>query len=71
MRKIRAYLNTDLAGCTIEEEFEVDNNASEDEIEEMAKEAMFDHIDWGGTKLLILRMMNDVDPRNTTIIFRG
>lgn len=47
MRKIRVYLNTDLAGCTIEDEFEVDDNASNDEIEEMAKESMFDHIDWG------------------------
>lgn len=47
MRKIRAYLHTDLAGCTIEDEFEVDDNASNDEIEEIAKDAMFYHIDWG------------------------
>ena len=52
MRKIRAYLNTDLVGCTFEEEFEVDNNASEDEIEEMAKEALFDHIDWGWNEVV-------------------
>lgn len=47
MRKIRAYLETGFAGCAIEEEFEVDDNATDSEIEEQAREVIFDCVDWG------------------------
>lgn len=47
MKKIRAYLETGFAGCAIEEEFEVDDNASDTEIEEQAREVIFDCVDWG------------------------
>lgn len=47
MRRIKAYLETGFAGCEIEEEFEVEDNATEKEIEEQAREAIFDRINWG------------------------
>lgn len=47
MKKIKAYLETGFAGCEIEEEFEVEDNATEKEIEEQAREVIFDRISWG------------------------
>lgn len=47
MRKIRAHLETGFAGGAIEEEFEVDDNATDSEIEEQAREVIFDCVDWG------------------------
>lgn len=47
MKKIKAYLHAGFAGCSIEEEFEIDDNATDAQIEEQAREAVFDHIDWG------------------------
>ncbi len=47
MKKFKAYLDIGFAGCKIEEEFEVEDNATEKEIEEQAREAIFDRIDWG------------------------
>lgn len=37
MRKIKAYLDTGFAGCRIEEEFEVENDATQEQIEEEAR----------------------------------
>ena len=42
-----AYLETGFAGCAIAEEFEVDDNATDSEIEEQAREVIFDCVDWG------------------------
>lgn len=47
MKKIKVWLNTGFAGCVHENEFEVDDDATEEEIEEMAKEIAFNDIDWG------------------------
>lgn len=47
MRKIKAYLETGFAGCRIEEEFEVEDDATDAQVEEQAREAIFDRVDWG------------------------
>lgn len=52
MRKIKAYLDTGFAGCRIEEEFEVEDDATQQQIEEEAREAVFDSIDWGWHEVL-------------------
>ena len=52
MRKIKAYLDTGFAGCRIEEEFEVENDAPQEQIEEEAREAVFNSIDWGWHEVL-------------------
>ena len=52
MRKIKAYLETGFAGCRIEEEFEVENDATQEQIEEEAREAVFNSIDWGWHEVL-------------------
>lgn len=52
MRKIKAYLDTGFAGCRIEEEFEVENDATQEQIEEEAREAVFNSIDWGWHEVL-------------------
>lgn len=50
MKKIRWYLNTGFAGCNYEGDFEVEDDATEDEIEVLAKEEAFNVIDWGWVK---------------------
>ena len=52
MRKIKAYLDTGFAGCRIEDEFEVENDATQEQIEEEAREAVFNSIDWGWHEVL-------------------
>lgn len=52
MRKIKAYLDTGFAGCRIEEEFEVEDDATQEQIEEEAREAVFNSIDWGWHEVL-------------------
>lgn len=52
MRKIKAYLDTGFAGCRIEEEFEIENDATQEQIEEEAREAVFNSIDWGWHEVL-------------------
>lgn len=52
MRKIKAYLDTGFAGCRIEEEFEVEDDATQEQIEEEAREAVFNSIDWGWNEVL-------------------
>ena len=52
MRKIKAYLDTGFAGCRIEEEFEVEDDATQQQIEEEAREAVFNSIDWGWHEVL-------------------
>ncbi len=47
MRKIKVYLETGFAGCRIEEEIEVEDDATDDQVEEQAHEAIFDRVDWG------------------------
>ena len=46
MRKIKWYLQAD-GSDRIEDEFEVEDNATTDEIEAMAKDHVFNFVDWG------------------------
>ena len=46
MRKFEGHISMSLNGCTVKFEFEVDDDATEEEIEETAREAAFDVIDW-------------------------
>lgn len=48
MKKVKWYIALD--GTKEEDEFEVEDNATDEEIEEMAKEAAFNYIDWGWKK---------------------
>lgn len=47
MKKIRWYLHTGFVGGDLYGEFEVEDDAPEDEIEAEAKENAFCDIDWG------------------------
>lgn len=46
MKKVTWYVSTGV-GCDYEGEFEVEDNATEEEIEKMAKEEAFNYVDWG------------------------
>lgn len=46
MRKIKWSLETGFAGCVHKGEFEVDDNATDEEIEELAREEVFNCINW-------------------------
>lgn len=45
--KIKVYVSTNIVGSEREEEFEIDDGLSEEKIEEIAREAMFEMIEWG------------------------
>lgn len=45
--KVNVWLETGFAGVDYDEDFEMDDGATEEEIEAAAKEAAFDRIDWG------------------------
>ena len=47
MRKIKWRLETGFAGCVHEGEFDVDDNSTDEEIEELARDEAFSCIDWG------------------------
>lgn len=46
MRTIRWVLETGIAGCDIEDEFEVDDDTTNEEIDEIAKDTAFNNIGW-------------------------
>lgn len=46
MRTIKWRISIGLVGCHKEGEFEVEENVSEDEIEQIAREEAFECIDW-------------------------
>ena len=46
MRKFKGTIETNVIGSACEFEFEVEDNATEDEIEEEAKETAFNFINW-------------------------
>lgn len=56
MKTYVGSVNTGLQGSDKEFEFEVDDNASEDEIEAAAREAMFECIEWGYYRTEISRV---------------
>lgn len=45
--KIYVWLETGFAGQNYEDTFEINDDATEEEIEEAAKRVAFDRIDWG------------------------
>ncbi|MDD5353252.1 MAG: hypothetical protein PHS93_08850 [Candidatus Omnitrophica bacterium] len=47
MKKIRWYLNTGFAGATHEGEFEIEDDATNEEIDEYARTEAFNCIEWG------------------------
>jgi hypothetical protein len=49
MKKIKGSIATDKVGSRCEFEFEMDDDATLQEIEEAARDAAFDLIDWGYT----------------------
>ena len=47
MKKVKWFISLGLVGCIIEDEFEVEDDTTEEEIEELAGEVAFSVIDWG------------------------
>ena len=46
MRKVTGYIETSKVGSRCTFEFDVDDEASNKEIEELAKETAFEYMDW-------------------------
>lgn len=46
MKTYKGYVATNKVGSDCEFEFEADDDATEDEIEELAREAIFEQIEW-------------------------
>ena len=46
-KKIKLYVSTGMVGSEIEEVIEIEDDATEEEIKEMAKDWLFNTIDWG------------------------
>ncbi|AUZ62058.1 hypothetical protein PRJ_5500 (plasmid) [Pseudomonas sp. XWY-1] len=46
MRTFKGSIKTDVQGSDVEFEFEVEDNATQAEIESEAKQAAFEHVDW-------------------------
>lgn len=44
--KVKAFLNVGYPAASREEVFEIDDGATDEEIEEEVKQWVFDHIDW-------------------------
>lgn len=49
MKKIKGYIATKKVGSACNFELEVDDSATEKEIEEMAQDAAFNNIEWSYT----------------------
>ena len=47
MRKYVGFIATDVSGSRCEFSFEVADNASDDEIDDEARQAAFDRVEWG------------------------
>lgn len=45
--KVRVWVSMNLVGCVRCDEIEVDDNATEEEVEESVRDWMFEHIEWG------------------------
>ena len=46
MRTFKGSIKTDVQGSDVEFEFEVEDNATQTEIEYEAKQAAFEHVEW-------------------------
>lgn len=49
--RIRFWVSTDIVGSTVEDEIELEDNLSEDEIYDEAYDAVMDHVEWGYEKI--------------------
>lgn len=49
MKTVQGYIQTNKIGSECQFEFDVEDDATEEEIEEMAKDAAFQHIEWSYT----------------------
>lgn len=49
MKQIKGSISTDKVGSRCEFEFEMDDDATAEEIEEAARDAAFEMIEWGYT----------------------
>ena len=47
MKRYKGHVSVGLVGCRVEFEFDIEEDASEQDIEDMARDAMFEHIEWG------------------------
>jgi hypothetical protein len=47
MKTVRVYVSTGIVGSKRSDHIDVDDDATEDDIEAIAKETMFEMIDWG------------------------
>ena len=47
MKTLEVYVSVGLVGCRRSETIEVEDDATEEEIEEVARETMFSMIEWG------------------------
>lgn len=45
MKKVKVHISTGFAGCTHEDEFEVEDNITAEEIEDMVMTSVWNHID--------------------------
>lgn len=46
-KKLKLYVSTGKAGSEVEDVIEIEDNTTEEEIEEIAKDWLFNTIDWG------------------------
>jgi len=46
MRQFKGTIKTDVQGSEVEFEFEVQDNATQEQIEEEAKQAAFEYVQW-------------------------
>lgn len=49
MRKVKWHLSVGLVGCSQEGEFEIEDDCSDEEIEEAVKDEVFQKLEWGWT----------------------
>jgi len=49
MRVIKGFVKTNMTGSRVTFEFEVDDDATDDDIAGMVRDCVFDNIDWGYT----------------------
>ena len=47
MQTIKWYLSIGLVGCRLKGDFEIEADASDEEIDDAIKEAAFERVEWG------------------------
>lgn len=46
MKKVKVWVSTKKVGSRCDDSFEIEDNATEEEIEELAEEVMWEMVDW-------------------------